>query len=78
MSMCLERVRQTWKATVSFTPRWIPQGWRDGSVAKGACCSSRGPEFSSRHPYPPVHLSLQALRNPMPLLDIVRTRIHVA
>jgi hypothetical protein len=25
-------------------------GWRDGSVAKSTCCSSRGPEFSAQPP----------------------------
>ena len=26
-------------------------GWRDGSVVKSTCCSSRGPRFNSKHPH---------------------------
>lgn len=29
----------------------IYQGWRDGSVIKNICCSSRGTEFNSQYPH---------------------------
>jgi hypothetical protein len=30
-------------------------GWRAGSLIKRACCSCRGPEFSSQHPHRVTH-----------------------
>jgi len=35
------------------------QGWRDGSVAKSACWSSRGPEFSSEQPQRTAYYRLE-------------------
>ena len=51
------------------------QGWRDGSIDKSTCCSSKGLRFGSQHPYGSSQLSVMSgLENLMASLDSVGTR----